>query len=122
VKSFLGQIIGGVAGIALASYLVPGVHYDGNFITLLLIGLILGILNFFIKPVLEVITFPLRLLTLNLFSIVIMMGLVWIADVLFVPPYFEIIGISALFWTALIVWFMSIIFETSLANINTSKN
>ncbi len=122
MKSFFGQIIGGVAGIALASYLVKGVHYDGNLITLLLIGLILGILNFFIKPVLEVITFPLRLLTLNLFSLVIMMGLVWITDVIFIPPYFEITGIGALFWTALIVWIMSIVFDTTLANINTSKN
>jgi len=122
VKSFFGQIIGGVAGIALASYLVKGVHYDGNLITLLLIGLILGILNFFIKPVLEVITFPLRLLTLNLFSLVIMMGLVWITDVIFIPPYFEITGIGALFWTALIVWIMSIVFDTTLANLNTSKN
>jgi putative membrane protein len=122
VKSLLGQIIGGVAGIALASYLVKGVHYDGNFITLLLVGLILGILNFFIKPALEAITFPLRLLTLNLFSIVIMMGLVWLADVVFAPARFEITGIGALFWTALAVWFMSIVFDTSLAGINHSKN
>lgn len=121
MKSLLGQIIGGVAGIALASYLVKGVYYDGNFITLLLVGLILGILNFFIKPALEVITFPIRLLTLNLFSLAIMMGLVWTADIIFSPLYFEITGIAALFWTSLIVWFMSVIFDTAFANINTSK-
>jgi putative membrane protein len=122
VKSLLGQIIGGIAGIALASYLVQGVYYDGNFITLCLVGLILGILNFFIKPALEIITFPLRLLTLNLFSLVIMMGLVWVADIIFAPSYFEITGISALFWTSLTVWFLGVVFDTALTSVNTSKS
>lgn len=113
-------MLGGIAGIAVARQFVSGVYYN-DLTTLLLVGLILGILNFFIKPVLEVITFPIRLLTLNLFSIVIMMGLVKIADVILPSNQFQITGLISLFWTALIVWIMSILFDTSLSGNNSDK-
>jgi len=121
VRSLIGQILGGTAGIAIAAHIIKGVQYDGQFSTLLLVGSILGILNCLIKPLLELITFPLRLLTLNLFSIVIMMALVWITDIVVARPQFEITGADGIFWTALIVWLMSIIFEAGLSKTNFIK-
>lgn len=70
--------------------------------TLTFIGAFLGILNGIAKPLINKIAFPLRIITLNLFSIVIAMAMVWIADIIF--PELEITGISALFWTTVITW------------------
>jgi putative membrane protein len=120
VKSLIGQILGGIAGIAIAAHFIKEVQYD-QFSTLLLVGSVLGILNYLIKPLLELITFPLRLLTLNLFSIVIMMALVWIADIIVARPQFEITGVGGIFWTAMIVWLMSILFEAGLSKTNFIK-
>jgi len=117
VRSLIGQTLGGIAGIAIAAHIIKGVQYDGQFSTLLLIGFVLGILNYLIKPLLELITFPLRLLTLNLFSIVIMMTLVWIADIVVARPQFEITGLEGIFWTAMIVWLASLLFEASLSKL-----
>lgn len=117
VRSLIGQTLGGIAGVAIAAHLIKGVQYDGQFSTLLLIGLVLGILNYLIKPVLELITFPLRLLTLNLFSIVIMMVLVWTADIVVSRPQFEIAGPEGIFWTAIIVWLASSLFEAGISKI-----
>jgi len=102
--SLILQIITGVLGIWLAQKFVPGVEFTGSIQTLFLIGTILGLINFFIKPILKAITSPLRVLTFGLFGLVINMGLVWIAaDVLF-PKNLEIHGILPLFWTTLIIW------------------
>ncbi len=99
------QIVGGILGIFLAQRFVPGVEFSGNWQTLALAGGILGLLNFFIKPILKFISLPLRILTLGLFSLVINMFMVWIVDIIFLELIIS--GIIPLFWTSLIVWGIS---------------
>lgn len=96
------QIVAGILGIFLAQRYVPGVEFIGNWQTLVLAGAILGLLNFFLKPILKIITWPLKILTFGLFSLVINMLMVWIVDIIF--PELIIPGIIPLFWTSLIVW------------------
>ena len=50
--------------------LIPGVEVDGGLLTFLLGGLALTIMFFVIKPILNIISFPVNILTLGLFSIV----------------------------------------------------
>lgn len=62
----------------LAAYLVPGFRVDG-WGTLALASLLFGVVNAVLKPVLVLLTFPITLLTLGLFLIVLnaaMLGLV----------------------------------------------
>jgi len=102
------QIIAGIASIWLASELIEGVSFKTEVIeTLLIAGLVLGFINFFIKPILNLITLPLRIITLGLFSLVINAGIVWLMDVLFLE--FEVIGFYPLFWTTILVWSLSLI-------------
>ena len=68
----------------------------------------LGVLNVFVKPVLKILTIPLRILTLGLFSIVINMFIVWLVDVFFGDAV-EIIGLFPLFWTSLVISALSIL-------------
>lgn len=104
MNSLIAKLLSGMIGIGLAAYFLPGVTYDGSFTTILLVGLVVGLLFFFVKPILSLITLPLRIITLNLFSLVIMMFLVWLVDALFPADMFEIFGINNLFFTTLIIW------------------
>lgn len=116
MNSLILQIIAGILGIFLATKFVPGVSlevipgqsslfgidFTASWQILLLAGSVLGLINFFIKPVLKMITLPLRILTFGLFSLVINMLMVWLVDIIF--PELIIPGIIPLFWTSLIVW------------------
>lgn len=95
-------IISGTLGLWLADYFIAGVEFTGSWETLLLAGLILGLINFFIKPILKLITLPIRLLTLGLFGLIINIVLVWIIDIIFAELVIK--GIVPLLWTTLIIW------------------
>lgn len=98
------HIIAGILGLWLAIRFVPGVKFEGEFKYLILAGSLLGLINFFIKPVLKAITLPLRIITLGLFNWIINMAIIWIVDVIF--PELIIPGIWPLFLTTLIVWLL----------------
>jgi len=110
------QIVAGILGIFLATKFVPGVsleiipgqsqffgiEFTAPWQVLVLVGGVLGFVNFFIKPILKIITLPLRVLTFGLFSLVMNMLMVWLVDILF--PELTIPGLIPLFWTTIIVW------------------
>lgn len=100
-------IVSGVLGIWLADRFVAGVDFVGDWKILLLAGLIFGLINFFIKPILKLITLPLRFLTLGLFGLIINIGVIWAVDVIF--PELIIKGIVPLIWTTLIIWGLGIL-------------
>ena len=107
LKRFIAQLIAAILGLYLASRFIPSVQIDDGLKTLLMAGAILGALNYFVKPILKLISLPLRILTLGLFSFVINMALVWGADILF--PGLVIKGLAPLFFTSLIVWGLGIL-------------
>jgi len=65
-------------GLILIAELVSGITVDG-FYTAVIAALVLGILNLIIKPILLVLTLPITIVTLGLFSFVINAGLFWFA-------------------------------------------
>ncbi|HEY4474136.1 MAG TPA: phage holin family protein [Candidatus Paceibacterota bacterium] len=67
---FLVRFLGATLAVLLAAYLIPGFVVSG-FYTALIVALVLGVLNITIKPILVLLTLPLNLLTLGLFSFVI---------------------------------------------------
>ena len=110
MKRLLGHIVLGFLALYLATLLVPGAAVEGTFDEqikiLFFAGVCLGLVNLFIKPIINLITFPLRLLTFGLFGLVINMGMVWLVDILFAELIIE--GLGPLFWTGLIVWLLSL--------------
>jgi putative membrane protein len=115
MENLLFHIIANTLGIWLASRFITGVEFNGSFQYLLLAGVILGLISFFIKPVLKLITLPLRILTLGLFGIVLNMLLIWLLDVFFVE--LVITGIVPLFWMTLLIWG-----SNTILGVNTKKN
>ncbi|MDE3088953.1 MAG: phage holin family protein [Chloroflexota bacterium] len=67
-----------------ATRIVPGLTFDGHWTTIALVAFIFGVVNALVRPLIEVLTCPLILLTLGLFTFVInaLMLLLtgWIAD------------------------------------------
>ncbi|HTN46260.1 MAG TPA: phage holin family protein [Flavipsychrobacter sp.] len=53
-----------------AAYFLPGAHVK-DFKTALIVAIVLGILNFFVKPLLVILTIPITIVTLGLFLLVI---------------------------------------------------
>lgn len=99
------QIISGTLGLWIAIRFVPGVELTEEIKYLFFAGLILGLLNSFLKPVLKFITLPVRLLTFGLFGLVINMALIWTVDLIFLE--LTIVGIMPLLWTTFIIWGLS---------------
>lgn len=73
--------------LMLIQAITPGIHISG-FATALLAAFVMGLVNFFIRPVLMLLTLPLNLLTLGLFSFVI--NALLFALVAWLIPGFEI--------------------------------
>ncbi|MDX1476468.1 MAG: phage holin family protein [Saprospiraceae bacterium] len=70
--------------LALAvAHILPGVII-GNYVSAILVVLVLAIINTFIKPILTILTLPITVLTLGLFLIVIDGLMVLLADYLLV--------------------------------------
>lgn len=103
--SALFQVLGGVAALWLATTFVQGVSFTGSLQTLFIAGAVLGFFNAVLKPILNLLTLPLRLLTLGLFSFVVQAALVFLLDILF--PELVISGLIPLLWTTVIVWIVA---------------
>ena len=95
--------------IGIAAHLVPGVSVSG-FFSALWVALFLGIVNVLIRPILILITLPINILTLGLFTFVINACLVLFASS--VMKGFEVRG----FWTAM---FFSIVLSIINYLLNT---
>ncbi len=114
MKKFFSHILAGILGLAISVWLFPAIRirifYNSSFFgipltqewqVIVLLGILLGILMYFVRPILKTITLPLRIITLGLFNFVIDMALIWILDIFFdeiTIPWFW-----PLFWTTVIV-------------------
>ena len=76
------QILVNGAGVFLAAYLVPGIHYSGSLLYLLLVGLVIGVINLLVKPLVTLLSLPFVVLTLGLFFLVINGALFYLASLL----------------------------------------
>lgn len=65
----LNLLVSGLAVFITAQFL-PGVSVD-SFIIAILTAIVLGLINMFIKPIINILTLPINLLTLGLFSFVV---------------------------------------------------
>lgn len=77
-----------IGGNALAAWLtiwlVPGLNFDGEWWWFAVFGIVIGLVNAFVKPLAKLLTLPIRILTLGLFTLVVnvaMMGaLIWFGE------------------------------------------
>jgi putative membrane protein len=92
-----GFIIGTIAtaiAFALMTWLLPNIDYTGDVPQLIILALVAGVVNGLVKPIIRLLSLPVRMATLGLFSFVINAGMLlliaWISGELDVP--FSIAG------------------------------
>ena len=95
MKRFITHIIGNTLGLYLISQILQGISFSGKIIELFLVGFILGIINFTIKPIIKFFSMPFIVLSLGLFIIVINMAMLKLVTIL--TPTLTIIDLYSLF-------------------------
>jgi putative membrane protein len=93
-------------GLWLATVWVHGVYIDSP-ATLLLAGILLGVVNSIIRPIAILLTLPMTVLTLGLFLLVINAAM--LALVAWMLPGMHIAGFSSAFWAAILVSLVSMV-------------
>ncbi|MCF8232270.1 MAG: phage holin family protein [Bacteroidales bacterium] len=80
--------------VIITSYLLPGVELKG-FFTAVMVAIVIGFLNLFVKPLLLILTIPVTIFTFGIFLLVINALIILMADA--IVPGFMVNG----FWWAL---------------------
>lgn len=109
--NLLFRWIASAAALLLVTYLVPGIVV-ADIPTAFLAALVLGVVNGVLGPILRLLSLPIRLLTLGLFSLVI--NAVLFALAAYLVPGFEVDGVGAVFVGAiaygLLSWLVQSVF------------
>jgi putative membrane protein len=95
--------------LLLVAYLIPGVHIAG-FGAALVVALILGIVNAVLKPILIILSLPLEILTLGLFTFVINALLFYLVAKLEIG--LSVSGFGAAFFGALVLSIVSFVLSS----------
>jgi len=97
------------AALWVATRIVPGVTYIGGWLPFLGVALIFGVVNAFIRPVAKVLTFPIIILTLGIFALVVNGLMLWLTSALSdaLDLGFHVRGFWAAFLGALVVSIVS---------------
>lgn len=85
----------------ITAYLLPGVILKSFFVALV-VAVVLGFFNTILKPILVVLTLPINILTLGLFTLVINAGLVLLASN--VVPGFQVSDFLTALFFSVILW------------------
>ena len=104
------RILINAAALWVAAQLFDGITLSSRWVTVLIVAAVFGLVNAFVKPVLTLLTFPLTIVTLGLFLLVINAGMLQLTD--FLTDGLQVDG----FWTSvfggivisLVSWVLSV--------------
>ncbi len=103
---FFAKTIATAVAVLFAAYILKGVEVDST-ITALIVAIVLGLLNSFIKPILIVLTIPITIITLGLFLLVINIIIIkWAASL--------VTGFSVDGWFSALIFSLVVSFVSSL--------
>ena len=71
IRLLLTRLIINAAALWVAIELIPRAEFDGRIVDLMLVALVFGVVNAFIRPVVKLLTLPVTVVTLGLFSFVV---------------------------------------------------
>ena len=104
------------AALWIAAWLLPGLDFTGGLLDLLLVAAVFGIVNSLLKPILTVLTCPLIVVTLGLFTLVINAVMLMVTGWLSArwDLGFTVSGFWAAFWGGLVVGLVSLVLSLAL--------
>lgn len=92
----------------LLTKILPGVHFEG-FSSAIIFAIVLGVLNIFVKPILNLFGLPLTIITLGFFALVINAAIILIADY-----FIDSMVVDGFWWAFIFSILLSVV--TSLAS------
>lgn len=110
-------IVNTLALLAVAA-LVPGVAF-ASYYSAFATALILGLVNMVIRPILLLLTLPINILTLGLFTFIINALMLWL--VASIIKGFTIDSYATALWAAIVLWLISFV-SNVLADALTSRS
>ena len=91
--------------VVFAAWVIPGLEVDG-YLSALIVAAVIALINVSLRPALNLITLPINILTLGLFTLVI--NALLLMFVSYLVPGFEVEGFWAAFWGALLMSILSV--------------
>jgi len=108
MKNFIIKTLIIAAAVVIASYFLPGVAVK-RFTTALMVALVLSVLNYFVKPILVILTLPITIITLGLFLFIVNAIIILLAGKLVAGFRVDSLGWALLF--SLLLSFFTYILE-----------
>ena len=109
--NFVVRLLANAAALYVATQIVPGVTFEGTWLTFFGVAMVFGAVNAFVRPIAWVLTFPVILLTLGLFLLVINGLMLWLTSRVSTALGlgFHVSGFWAAFWGAAVVSIVGIL-------------
>lgn len=86
MNGFIIRLIANSIALYLAAVIVPGIHFEGGVLSIVVLALIFGVVNAVIGPIVKIVTCLINILTLGLFTLIINAALfvfsVWLGQVI----------------------------------------
>jgi putative membrane protein len=116
VRSLVLHWLLNAAALWIAAWLLPGLAFDGTLLDLLLVAAVFGLVNSLLRPILTVLTCPLIVVTLGLFTLVINAVMLLVTGWLSArwELGFTVSGFVAAFFGGLVVGVVSMILSLAL--------
>ena len=92
----------------VVSHLIPGFHVNGP-VAALIAALVIGFINATLGVFLKIVTFPLTLLTLGIFWLVINAAMIELASA--IVPGFHVDTFGTAFWGAIVLSLVNMLFR-----------
>jgi putative membrane protein len=114
--SFLLRLIVNAAALWVATQVVPGVSYEGGVLPFAVVALIFGVINATLRPIANVLTCPLILVTLGLFALIVNGLMLWLTSSVATSLGlgFHVAGFWPAFWGAIVVSIVSTLLSMSI--------
>jgi putative membrane protein len=96
--------------ILIAAYLVPGVHV--TLIGALVLAIVLGLVNIFVKPVIALLTLPINIVTLGISWLIINALIIMVLGL--IVPGFGVSGFWAAFFFSIILSLINALFHLGM--------
>jgi putative membrane protein len=116
--NFVIRLVVNAAALWLAARFVTGISYTGGWQGLVIVALLFGAINAFVRPVLSFLSMPIQFITLGLFTLVLnafmLMLTAWVAGNIGLP--FVVSGFTAALLGAVLVSIVSLVLSSLLTD------
>ncbi|MDJ0677715.1 MAG: phage holin family protein [Calothrix sp. MO_167.B42] len=117
--SYFFTVLATALSLLVVDLVVPGVDIS-TFVAALVAGVVIGIINSSVRPVMSFFSLPLTILTLGLFSLIVNGICFWIASVL--VPGFSVHGLLAIIVAPIVLSFVNTFLTQYLVDRNPQLN